>query len=138
MTSQTKNLDKITNMNTAPSTVKPKGQTNTQTSLNASINRLPSMSFSENFTCCSTSFFPFSFCRIVQVSIQKQHEKITLVGSSIKVTLKHQLFRERQIAQMTAPQPKRTRFFSVMLKLFIQGPKRFSTSLGIEFKLRAV
>lgn len=132
-------------MNTAPSTVKPKGQTNTQTSLNASINRLPSMSFSENFTCCLSDsevsllhqfFFLLFLSNCPSVNPETTWEDH--ISRIIKVTLKQQLFRERQIAWMTAPQPKRTRFFSVMLKLFIQGPKRFSTSLGIEFKLRAV
>jgi hypothetical protein len=104
------------------------------------------MSFGVDVTCYLLDsmasllhqFFPFFVCRIDQASIQKQQEKITLVGSSIKLALKQQSFRVRQIAQRAAPHPKRTSFFSVLPKMLIQGPNRSAVSLRIEFKLKAI
>jgi hypothetical protein len=65
-------------MNTAPNMIKPKGQNNTQTSLNVSINWLPSMNFSENFTCClsdSEVFLLHQFFPSLYVELSKRQSR---------------------------------------------------------------
>jgi hypothetical protein len=122
-----------------------KDRPTSKASLNASVDRLPTTSFALNITCYLSDFeasllhqFIFLLFLTNRPSINPvATRKITLVGSAIKVALKQQSLRDLQIAQMTAPQPKRTIFFSVLLILLIHGPKRSSALLGVEFKSRA-
>jgi hypothetical protein len=85
-----------------------------------------------------TTIFCFLFlCRIAEESSQKQQRKMTLEGSSIILSPKHQSFLVRQIAQNTAPQPNRSRLAILSFGLLNQLSHRLLILLGISTKFKA-
>jgi hypothetical protein len=107
-------------------------------SLEAPVDRLPTIDFVVDVTCylsnSAASLFHQFFsplCLLNRPSINPVATgKITLDGSSINLLLKQQSLRVRQIAQRTAPHPKRTRFFFSFMKTVDPGTEKVGRIFG--------
>lgn len=149
MTSQTKNLNKFTNR--APTWIQ----------LPARLNQKDILTYKLHWMRLSTDFHPWAFLKISLVVFRilrfpcstsffllflsncpsvnpettwEDHISRIINQIIIKTTI---ILRAPNRLDDCATTEK-DQIFSVLLKLLIQGPKRFSTSLGIEFKLRVV